>query len=107
MMSKKFLNRFNKLAGFILFSFNGFCFASELAADMQNIKRDDHTVEHIQFQTPVNEKSDLKLTRKGVLFKNKNAVATVVLLHGYMCDKFDVGFLRNMFPYGRFNFLSF
>lgn len=50
---------------------------------------------------------DKLLTRKGILVRYPNAQANVVICHGFMCDKYDVGFLRRIFPEGRYNFLTF
>lgn len=64
-------------------------------------------VEYVDIHSRENNETNTKIDRKGILVRHKNAVATVVLAHGYMCDKYDMGFLRNMFPYGKYNFLSF
>lgn len=48
-----------------------------------------------------------KIARKGLLFRFKNAKATILIAHGFMCNKHDVAFLRNLFPYGQYNFLTF
>jgi pimeloyl-ACP methyl ester carboxylesterase len=47
------------------------------------------------------------IARKGILVRFKNAKATILVAHGFMCNKYDVGFLRNLFPYGQYNFLTF
>lgn len=51
--------------------------------------------------------SEKKIKRKGILVKYPNAKATVLICHGFMCDKFDTGFLRNIFSGGKFNTMSF
>lgn len=51
--------------------------------------------------------SDKKIARKGRLTTYPDARATILIAHGYMCDKFDVGFLRMMFGNEHFNFLTF
>jgi len=38
------------------------------------------------------------ITRKGFLLKKPTAQATVLVCHGFMCDKFDSAFLRMIFP---------
>lgn len=38
------------------------------------------------------------IMRKGFLLKKPNAQATVLVCHGFMCDKFDTAFLRMIFP---------
>lgn len=47
------------------------------------------------------------LTRKGLLVRYKDAKATVLISHGFMCDKYLSGFLRYMFPQGQYNFMTF
>lgn len=51
--------------------------------------------------------SDKKIARKAHLVRYPNAQATVVICHGFMCDKHDVAFLRRLFPRGKFNVLTF
>jgi len=64
-------------------------------------------VEKVTIYSQEHVNSDVKIARKGILVRFKDAQATILLAHGYMCNKFDVGFLRNLFPYGKYNFLSF
>jgi pimeloyl-ACP methyl ester carboxylesterase len=47
------------------------------------------------------------LKRYGLLVRYPQAEATILLCHGFMCDKFDMGILRRLFPRGRFNVMSF
>jgi pimeloyl-ACP methyl ester carboxylesterase len=51
--------------------------------------------------------SDKKIARKAQLVRYDNAEATVVICHGFMCDKHDVAFLRRLFPRGKYNVLTF
>lgn len=51
--------------------------------------------------------SDKKITRKAHLVTYPNAEATIVMCHGFMCDKYDIAFLRRLFPRGKFNVLTF
>ncbi len=40
-----------------------------------------------------------RLKRNGLLYLNPKAQATILICHGFMCDKFDIGFLRKtVFP---------
>src|SRR5262249_51019337 len=48
-----------------------------------------------------------RIERNGVLVRYKDAIATVLICHGFMCDKFDVSFLRRLFKKGRYNVMSF
>lgn len=65
------------------------------------------TVEHIALHVPKKSTSDEKIIRYGRLVRYPNAQATILICHGFMCDKFDVGFLRHMFPQGKYNFMTF
>lgn len=51
--------------------------------------------------------SKKRIMRTALLTRYKNAEATILLCHGFMCDKFDAGLLRSLFPRGKFNFMSF
>ncbi len=65
------------------------------------------TVEHIALHVPKKANSAEKIIRYGRLVRYPNAQATILICHGFMCDKFDVGFLRHMFPQGKYNFMTF
>lgn len=54
-----------------------------------------------------NSVSNKKIERNGLLIRYPEAVGTVVMCHGFMCDKYDQGILRGMFPAGKYNTLSF
>lgn len=51
--------------------------------------------------------SDKKIARKAHFVRYDDAEATVVMCHGFMCDKQDVAFLRRLFPRGKYNVLTF
>ena len=65
------------------------------------------TIKRVNIVSKENEKSDKTLIRKGILVTYPDAKANMVLSHGFMCDKFDVGFLRGMFPKGKYNFITY
>ncbi len=65
------------------------------------------TTEKITIHSQASQDSHDKIARKGILIRYPGARATVVICHGFMCDKFDVGFVRQLFPQGKYNFLSF
>ncbi len=65
------------------------------------------TSERVTIVSKESDSSDNSLTRKGILVHYPNAQANIVISHGFMCDKFDVGFLRSMFPKGHYNFLTY
>lgn len=47
------------------------------------------------------------IERNALLVRHKDAVATVLICHGFMCDKFDVEFLRNLFSKSKYNTMTF
>ncbi len=51
--------------------------------------------------------SKKRIARTALLTRYKNAEATILICHGFMCDKFDAGVLRSVFPRGKFNFMTF
>lgn len=64
-------------------------------------------LEHIVFdvQQSVENTQDF-IKRTGLLYINKDAPATVLICHGFMCDKFDVAFIRRTL-FSRFNVMVF
>lgn len=68
---------------------------------------DDARIERITIHSRESDESDRTLERKGILVRNPSARANMVICHGFMCDKFDVGFIRQLFPKGKYNFLTF
>jgi uncharacterized protein len=65
------------------------------------------SIEKVLIYPPVHAGSQTRLKRHGILTRYEGAVATILLCHGFLCDKYDVACFRNMFPIGRFNFLTF
>lgn len=53
------------------------------------------------------KESPRRLKRNAVLVRYPEAEATIVISHGFMCDKYDSFFLRNLFPGKKYNVLSF
>lgn len=64
-------------------------------------------VERITLHSKESSDSDNMITRHGILVRYPSAKANIVISHGFMCTKFDVGFLRTLFPQGKFNFLTY
>jgi uncharacterized protein len=58
-------------------------------------------LQYITFTAQQEEDSAKKaLQRNGILFIKPDARATILICHGFMCDKFDIGFLRRtVFPH--------
>lgn len=57
----------------------------------------DDTIEYVSLFAKKSESSNRKIERRGILIKHPGAKATVIIAHGFMCDKLDVGFLRPLF----------
>ncbi len=55
------------------------------------------TQERVTFHARESLDSDKKITRHGILIKRPHAKATVLICHGFMCDKYDVSFLHMLF----------
>lgn len=54
------------------------------------------TLEEVTFYAHYNADKLKAIARKGILYKHPQAKATVLVCHGFMCNKFDVGFLRRL-----------
>lgn len=65
------------------------------------------TIEKVVLHSKVCSGSKKHIMRTGLLTRYKNAEATILICHGFMCDKFDSGLLRALFPRGKFNFMTF
>jgi pimeloyl-ACP methyl ester carboxylesterase len=67
----------------------------------------DIIVEHVMLYPQEGHDSSKKIVRNGVLVRNNGAQATVLICHGFMCDKYDVGMLRKIFKKKQFNVMTF
>lgn len=65
------------------------------------------TIQQITLRVPESSDKIHFIERKGILTSYNNAQATIVLCHGFMCDKYDTGILRQLFPKGTFNVFTF
>jgi len=65
------------------------------------------SIEDIIIYSKESANSEKKIARKGQGVFYPNAQANVIICHGFMCDKYDVAFLRRLFPRGKFNVLTF
>lgn len=65
------------------------------------------TIEKIMLYPKQCAGSKKRIARSAMLTRYKDAQATVLICHGFMCDKFDAGILRSLFPRGKFNFMTF
>lgn len=79
---------------------NGFCPDKKIHLDIakENKYLNGSTLEEISFYAPDSPCSNKRCERKGKLMRRKDAIATVLVCHGYMCANHDVGFLRMLFP---------
>lgn len=57
----------------------------------------DGIEEPVIFYARENLNSDRKIARRGILVRRPKAKATVLICHGFMCDKYDASFLHLMF----------
>lgn len=64
-------------------------------------------VDKIVLFAPESSCSSRIIERNAILVRYPDAEATIVVSHGFMCNKFDVTFLRNLFPKNKFNVLTF
>lgn len=64
-------------------------------------------VERVKIYPKIAVDSPETMERDGVLIRYPNAVGTILICHGFMCDKFDVGFLRHLFPKRQYNIMVF
>lgn len=67
---------------------------------------DDAIVEKVTIHAQKNHASRETIKRKGILVRRNNAKANILMCHGFMCNKFDIGFIRTLFGKD-YNFLSF
>ena len=63
--------------------------------------------EKITFSVKSNDSCDSSSCRQGLLSRMPNAKATILICHGYGCEKSDMAFLRTIFDKEAFNFLLF
>jgi pimeloyl-ACP methyl ester carboxylesterase len=65
------------------------------------------TVEHIVLYPQEAHDSARRIARHGLLARNEGAKATILVCHGFMCDKYDVGMLRKIFKKNHYNVMTF
>src|SRR5438876_912966 len=70
-------------------------------------ERGDIIVEHVVLEPRAGHCSQDTIERKAVLARCKNAKATILVCHGFMCDRYDVGILRKVFKKSQFNVMTF
>lgn len=67
----------------------------------------DLIVEHIVLYPQAGHGCSEKIVRNGVLSRCNGAKATILVCHGFMCDRYDVGILRKLFKKNEFNVMTF
>ena len=80
---------------------NNFCTIKNSYGHVFEIDEDrirGSVVENVALYSKKNDHSDQKIIRYGTLVKKDNAKMTVLICHGFGCDRNDVGFFRYIFP---------
>ncbi len=72
-----------------------------------NILAKSGVFEEVTIYPKVTIDSSERIARKGFLIRYPHAIGTVVICHGFMCDKYDVGMLRKIFKPGMYNVMTF
>lgn len=65
----------------------------------------NNILEYITLSIPTLDHEDKKIERDALLMIRPKAEATVLICHGFMCDKYDIGFLR--FIFSDYNVMTF
>lgn len=65
------------------------------------------TEEVVLFSQKNAECAGSSFERQGILVRYPHAKATILISHGFMCDKFDAGLLRLIFSPGLYNVMTF
>jgi len=68
---------------------------------------DGVVVEHVMLYPQETHDSSKRIVRNGLLARTDGAKATILVCHGFMCDKYDVGMLRRVFKKSHFNVMTF
>ena len=75
---------------------------------VHSLRSDGCIVEKVSLYPQQADDPSDTITREGLLYRYPNAKATILITHGFMCDKDDVGFLRHIFfPRGEYNAMTF
>lgn len=64
-------------------------------------------VEQVVIYPPASDTGTETISRQGFLVRYPDAQATIMISHGFKCDKFFAGSLRYMFPLGKYNIMTF
>lgn len=64
-------------------------------------------VEKIKLFSPLSSDSDERIERNGTLVRYPDAESTILICHGFMCDRFEVACLRSIFPKKKCNIMTF
>jgi pimeloyl-ACP methyl ester carboxylesterase len=80
-----------------------FCFGSQVVSE--KYLNGGH-MEEVVFHSYLVGEKDKPVVRTGILYTNPKAKATVLVCHGFMCDKIDAGFLRK-FLFNDYNVFIF
>jgi len=64
-------------------------------------------LDKISLSSRESAQSPRTIERRAILLRYPGAEATIIVSHGFMCDKYDSFFLRNLFPSKKYNVLTF
>lgn len=104
-----------KLAAIFFLGFMVFCIYAK-DARLENLEKSlenqrsllkSASIEEVQIFPQSDDASEHCIMRRGTLLRYPNAVATILLCHGFLCSKEDIACFRSIFQTGLFNFLTF
>jgi len=64
-------------------------------------------IQEVKIYPKLNDISQDRIMRNATFIRYPDALATIVLCHGFLCSQKDIACFRNIFPTGQFNFLIF
>ncbi len=63
--------------------------------------------ERIEIYPFKDDQEQARIKRHGILIKHPEAQATILISHGFMCDKYYAGSLHYIFPHSKYNVMAF
>ncbi len=81
----------------ICFNLNSSFLPEQTKTTEKSEKYFNGVLETVNFSVKEGADSDKKITRSGYVLRRNDAAATILICHGFMCDKKDISFLRLMF----------
>ena len=90
-----------------VFAFEPQVFAAETTRVVCPSYLPDGIIENVSFNSEPGEFANQPVSLEGVLLRKQNAKATILICHGFSCDKSDFSCLRPMFANQPYNILIF